>query len=101
MKIDWSFVAIIICGIAATACTWCADLFLDDMQMYVDIKIGSAYFLIVMIFVLFNSFNNKRRREIQDLHLGIEEVMAINDELRREIADLKKEVEELRNSIVQ
>lgn len=94
MKIDWSFVAIIISGIAATACTWCADLFLDDMQMYVDIKIGSAYFLIVMIFVLFNSFNNKRRREIQDLHLGIEEVMAINDELRREIHAQKVEKQE-------
>lgn len=94
MKIDWSFVAIIICGIAATVCSWCADLFLDDMQMYADIKIGSAYFLILMIFVLFNSFNNRRRREIQDLHLGIEEVMAINDELRREIDAQKVEKHE-------
>lgn len=80
MKIDWSFVLIVICGIAATVCTWCADLFLDDMQMYADIKIGSAYFLILMIFILFNSFNNKRMKEI---------------------AELKKEVEELRNSMVQ
>lgn len=94
MKIDWSFVLIVICGIGATACTWCADLFLDDMQLYTDIKIGSAYLLIVMIFVLFNSFNNKRRKEIQDLHLGIEEVMAINDELRREIDAQKVEKQE-------
>lgn len=80
MKIDWSLVLVVIFGIAATICTWSADLFLDDVQLYVDIKIGSAYFLIAMVFVCFDSFNKNRKKQI---------------------AELKKEVEELRNSMVQ
>lgn len=72
MKIDWSFVLIVIFGVASTVCGWCADLFLDDMQMYADIKIGSAYFLIAMIFVLFDSCDNKRKKEIAELRREID-----------------------------
>lgn len=72
MKIDWSFVLILILGISATVSVWCSDLFLDDMQMYVDLKVGSAFCLIAMLFVLFNSFNNDRRKEIAELRREID-----------------------------
>lgn len=72
MKIDWSFVLIVICGIGANVSIWCADLFLDDMQIFVDLKVGSAFCLIAMLFVLFNSFNNKRRKEIAELRREID-----------------------------
>ena len=51
-------------------------------------------FLYLMLFLVFNSTNENRKKEIQDLHLGIEEVMAINDELRREIDAQKVEKQE-------
>jgi bacteriorhodopsin len=94
MKINRSFVLFVICRIGATLCSWCAALFLDDMMLYVDFRFGSASLLIAMLYIMFNSFNNERRKEIQDLHLGIEEVMAINDELRREIDAQKVEKQE-------
>lgn len=94
MKIDWMIIKLTILGVASVVCGWSSDLFRDDMEMYVTMRVGSMLFLYLMLFFVFNSTNENRKKEIQDLHLGIEEVMAINDELRREIDAQKVEKQE-------
>ena len=58
------------------------------------LMIADMFCLVGAVFIALHARVEKLRREIADLHLGIEEVMAINDELRREIDAQKVEKQE-------
>lgn len=94
MKIDWWFVGILVAGFGSIACGVIAGDFEDDMLMYVDLKLLSLVLLICGAFMAVIQFNERHDRQIAELHLGIEEVMTINDELRREIDAQKVEKQE-------
>ena len=65
-----------------------------DPMDFTCLMIADMFCLVGAVFIALHARIEKLRREIADLHLGIEEVIAINDELRREIDAQKVEKQE-------
>lgn len=93
MKIDVTFVRI---GILLACSLICEFLALgeQDPMIFACLMTADLFCLVGTVFIVLEAQIEKLRREIADLHLGIEEVMAINDELRREIDAQKVEKQE-------
>ena len=93
MKIDDSIVGIGALFICSLIFGFLALGETDPMD-FTCLMIADMFCLVGAVFIALHARIEKLRREIADLHLGIEEVIAINDELRREIDAQKVEKQE-------
>lgn len=93
MKIDDSIVGIGALFICSLIFGFLALSETDPMD-FTCLMIADMFCLVGAVFIALHARIEKLRREIADLHLGIEEVIAINDELRREIDAQKVEKQE-------
>ena len=93
MKIDDSIVGIGALFICSLIFGFLALGETDPMD-FTCLMIADMFCLVGAVFIALHARIEKLRSEIADLHLGIEEVMAINDELRREIHAQKVEKQE-------